>query len=447
MISCVDTTELGHFLDGRLDPERMTEVDTHLRECPRCRALARGRMEFKRTAAMLGSSLLNVADCPDYDELSAFVDESVARDRAEMLRAHVNSCELCFADVERMRELRSQAALRGSVSVRPGAASAGGSVATGWWRRVLAGSAIAGLATTAVLWTLGPGVRQANEPITALKQPARTSPAAKTPYATRDKTPGAKPETPTVAQNPVKPATPVAGATATRPAASRAVLRDGGYRVVDRDGNLFLAKVDGTSIKTALEARLMALIEEKVRTGKVKLADPVRVAMNTLTRDGAGYAAPPTAPKLEWPRGEVLLSDKPTLKWSKVDLAESYRVLVTTMDGGVVLEQVTQGTAFTLARPLSRGREYRWQVGVRFSEGDNWTNSQAAGFAVLSADAAMMIRDVESQAPGSHLALGAAYESVGLYDEAAAEYRALLRDNPRSSLAKKMLLAVSGGAQ
>ena len=80
---------------------------------------------------------------------------------------------------------------------------------------------------------------------------------------------------------------------------------------------------------------------------------------------------------------------------------------------------------------------------MRFGKSDSWAKSKAAVFKVLSAEDLGTIQKVKRQMPGSHLALGVAYESVGLYEEAASEYRALRRANPNSQLARNLLPSVT----
>lgn len=450
MNRCVDRTELERFLEGKLGPERMLAVECHLAECSICRSEAAAAPAFKRTAAGLGAVLIGAAECPDYETLSAFVEKTLVESEGKEVAAHINSCELCAADVARIEELRSQAALRETVTVRPGMSNRRATGALDIWKRALAGVAAAAAVAAVAISLTGPD-RVPGDRVIATRE--RTMPPSVTrpePQPAPDAGPSQvdsapKPDTVAVAPDAPKPDAPAAD---TKPepvrTASRQIMRDGEYRLFETSDKLSLARADGSSIRTPLEARVMAAIEEKIRTGKIKPAEPVRVAMNTELRD-SGYTPPSTAPKPESPRGDVLLTNRPTLKWSEVDLAESYRVVVTRGDGSVVCEHITNKNNITLPDGLERGHEYRWQVGVRFSESDSWANSRAATFAVVSEEGYSLIQNAKSALPGSHLALGAAYESAGLYDEAKAEYRALVKQNPHSSLAKQLLHKTQGG--
>jgi anti-sigma factor RsiW len=440
---CIDRAELEQFLAGRLAPERMLAIDEHLGACADCKKLA----VSLSARAQLGASIAGATDCPDYEELSAYIDESLDAERARAIRAHANLCELCATDVQRIRELRSHAALRDRVVVRPGMSrparrsilslskgilslSKGILSLSKGAKQAIAAVSLVGVVAAAVLLTNmgGPAgksvTRLAVKPPTTVQttQPSQTA-QQPTP------TPSAQPRTPTVAVNP-----------APAPAYTR-VLRDGEYSVIRKDGALMLARHDGTPVRTALGARIASSIDEKLRTGRIKPVKPVEMAMATVNMrsDNAGYQPPPTAPRQIAPMGKVVLSARPTLKWSAVDLAESYRVRVYNKSFNLVAEQISRTNTLTLAKPLVRGQVYIWRVGVRFAGTDQWSESAAARFAVLSIDDYNTIQRVQTKLPGSHLALGAAYESVGLYDEAANEYRLLRRANPNSALAQKLL--------
>lgn len=449
MIRCVDSTELEKFVRGALDPDRMLAVDEHLAECADCRASVARLPAFRTVASDFGASLVGVADCPEYDELSAFVDGKLSQGHAREISIHANACELCSSDIERIRELRSQAALRGTVTVTPGASMRRSGYGIGFWKRVAAGAVVAGVVVGVVLSlnTIGRDPNFEQPTVAVGKDDGARIATQHKPQPKTDPATTQKPDTNTTASNTTAadPNTPKPPTTTT--VAVSPLLRDGGYQVVRKDSKVVLARIDGKSIRTPLEARVMASIEEKLRTGKVKLDEPVRVAMNTALRAEGGYTPPQTAPRPVSPSGKVLLTDRPTLAWSKVELAESYRVVVTSADGNVVFDRTTDQNRISLDVPLARGHEYRWRVGARFGEDDTWANSKAASFVVLSDEGVDSIRRVKGAMPGSHLALGVVYESLGLHDEAAAEYGALVRSNPNSTLAKDLLRKTTGGAK
>jgi hypothetical protein len=213
------------------------------------------------------------------------------------------------------------------------------------------------------------------------------------------------------------------------------VLRDGRYQLIKRGGQVMLAKSDGSPVKIGIAAR----IAEKLASGKVTPAEQLAITMRTIRlRGSGGYVAPPTAPELVAPVGKIMLSTRPEFSWSRVDMAHSYQLLIRDEHGNPVFSGVTTKTSLNLPTRLERGGVYAWQVGTRFNAEDSWAYSAPARIKVLSSENYAAICQVKRQAPGSHLALAVAYESYGLYGDAAREYQALRRANPGSSIARRL---------
>lgn len=428
-MNCINRTELDNFLNRKLAPEQMLAVDEHVSRCSDCKAAL-----VKLSArANLSASLVGADDCPEYQELSAYIDDSLDADRSRAILLHANLCELCAKDLDRIRELRSHAALREKVVVRPGMIRQSRRSPFVYWKQALASLSLAGLVAVVVMsGKFGGSINQTPQRI-AVNPPvvAEHSPPV-----------GVKPSV-----KPITPA-PAPAVVATNPTPAPAiapVLKDGKYAVVSKDGKMVLAMSDGTVARTAMEAKIAAQLDEKLRTGKIKPVRSYQMACAAInTRDNSnGYDAPPTAPKQHTPISKVMLSVKPTFTWSAVDLAESYRIRVYDETSNLVIDQLVKSTSFTPAKALARGKIYKWRIGARFGETDQWAESAAVKFAVLSDEDFASIKRVQSTLPGSHLALGAAYESVGLYDEAAKEYRALRQQNLDSMLAKKLLYGLA----
>lgn len=436
-MNCIEQTELEQYLKGKLAPERMLAIDEHVSRCADCKSLA--TKSFAR--ADFGAAVMGAVDCPEYEELSAYVGELLDTERATSIRAHANICEPCTRDIGRITELRSHAAMREKVVVAPGMSRQARRSPFAYWKQALAAVSVAGIAAVALVFGNLGGTLPDEHARVAVNQPDLRVPTAESPKAAEP-----NPGTPVASLPEKKPVatTDIAKAPAPTAPAVVAVLRDGRYSVIRKNGSMVLAKIDGTSVRTSLEARIAASIDEKLRTGKIKPVKPVMMAMASIpVRSANGYETPQTAPKQIGPMGKVTLSAKPTFTWSAVDLAESYRIRIYNEASNLVVDQIVKKNSFTPATPLPRGHVYAWRVGARFGETDQWSDSSAAKFLVLSTDDYASIAQVRSRLPGSHLALGAAYESVGLYDEAASEYRALRRANPHSKLARKLLYGVA----
>lgn len=434
-MDCVDRIELKNYLRGNCPPERMLAIDQHLSECEECRRL----VEHAPVVAGFASVITGAEDCPEYEELSAYVEGALDSVKTKTIRAHANLCELCARDVQRIRELRSHAALRGKVIVKPAMSRRPRSGVFVYWRQALAAASLCGLVAAVLFFgNLTDKTGRQNPQIAHNPPIIADSPQ----FPAVDNT---KPEQlNTVAAEPSPVSTPVKAAAApVKPAQTpKTVLRDGRYAVIRSNDKLRLAKNDGSALSVG--SQIAAIIDKKLRTGKIE-NKPVQMAMATIhLRSGEGYVAPPSAPKAIAPVDKLMLTQKPTFNWSEVELAEQYRIRIFDRAGNLVVEQVVNDNVFSPSNALQRGKAYSWRVGVRFSETDSWTESAASGFAIVSTEDYSIISRARRDFPSSHIVLGAAYESAGLFEEAAAEYKALLRANPGSELADKLLKGVAG---
>ena len=109
----------------------------------------------------------------------------------------------------------------------------------------------------------------------------------------------------------------------------------------------------------------------------------------------------------------------------------------------MLFEQVTPNNWTKPNLALGRGELYFWMVGMRYGESDDWTNSKASGVKILSDEGLAFVEQVERDYLSSSLARGVAYESVGLLDEADAEYQNLQNTNPNSEIAARIRSGVA----
>ncbi len=432
-MSCLDDRELEQYISARLNSASLLAADAHLRTCEQCKNRLHNLRLTKAAVGSLAAQIASLQDCPDYETLSAFLDEALDKSDSDLVRSHINSCHLCYRDVQRMQELRAQGHLRGPITVEPKIISRGIIYQPRWWKVVVA-AGTAAVALAAFILTLNePSDKVDVRPAAVAKRiETRNAPTpAKTPRPTNSQT-GKQ----TFAQ--AVTAQPKQGQYAN---VTEVLLRDGNYRLVKSDGRYVLIGPRSRSINTPLEARVARLIAEKVRTGNVKPAKPISVALNAVRlRDPSGFVPEPTAPKLLRPVGITVIEDRPVFSWSRADLAESYRLVIADQSGNMVYEATVTGTQFKLDKPLQRGRLYLWRVGARFGENDGWSNSAAGAFRVLSSSELSLMSTVKRAMPGSHLALAVVYESLGLHSEAAKEYQIVRAQNPNSAIARRLVV-------
>jgi len=150
--------------------------------------------------------------------------------------------------------------------------------------------------------------------------------------------------------------------------------------------------------------------------------------------------------KLIFPSRAVIVSDRPALKWERVSGASSYRVYVKNSAGQEMArseELPSERTEWLLPAPLKRGEIYDWTV-VAVVDGKEIASPGPSApemkFQVLSARNLQQLSQLKKT--GSNLALGVFYSREGMIPGAEREFQALVRENPRSVVAKKLLVGV-----
>lgn len=428
-MQCLDERRLKEYLSGDLPADELIAASEHVRACPVCRAKLVAARAYQKAACSVGEVTLAVGECPEYEDLSAYVDGELARDVGLGIERHINLCELCWQDVETLQEARSRASLAPPIVVTPGQFVRRRAWNVFGWRSAMAtavgAAAVAAMVffshTAPVVKTPG-GPRIARNPIVASAPVVPDKPAAVTPNIAAP--------APTV----VKPAQPVHVATNVKPAPAPkpvfvAELRDGGITVGRTDGKLGV-RSDGRD----LEARVAALVEKKLRTGKVPPS--FRIAMNTdvLRNQPADVS---DIRKIS-PIPDSIVEPRPEFQWQPVDGAIAYRVEVYDLKGNPVVSAVTDDTIYQPGENLPGGG-YRWMVWARRGALAEWEPSKAAIFRVLTQSEKRLISQARESHPGSHLVLGTVYESIGLNEDAVREFKTLAAENPKSPLAAKLL--------
>jgi hypothetical protein len=146
------------------------------------------------------------------------------------------------------------------------------------------------------------------------------------------------------------------------------------------------------------------------------------------------------------PAGKVVLSDRPTFRWSRLDGATGYVVEVYDAQfNRAASSQLLTSNSWTAPR-LARGQVYSWQVKA-IRDGQEFTAPRPpapqAKLRILDQAAADEIARARRDHASSHLLLGLLYARAGLIAEAEPEFRALQKANPDSDLARKLLASVT----
>lgn len=146
------------------------------------------------------------------------------------------------------------------------------------------------------------------------------------------------------------------------------------------------------------------------------------------------------------PVGSVLMSDRPTFRWSPLDGAAGYVVEVYD-DSFNLVATSPQLTARSWAAPqtLPRGKVYSWQV-TAVKDGQETKSPRPpapqAKFRILDRAKADELSRARRAYPSSHLTLGLLYAEAGLLKESEQEFRLLQKANPGSELPRRLLRQV-----
>jgi FtsZ-binding cell division protein ZapB len=146
------------------------------------------------------------------------------------------------------------------------------------------------------------------------------------------------------------------------------------------------------------------------------------------------------------PVGAVVATTQPTFQWKRVSGATAYTVTIYRNNlREIVSSQTLTGTQWT-SPPLSRDRTYSWQIRA-IRDGREMISpspdAREARFRVLSQSEVEDLERIKEAYAKSHLTLGVIYARMGLFAEAATEFRALLAANPGSPIVKQLLRSVT----
>jgi len=191
-------------------------------------------------------------------------------------------------------------------------------------------------------------------------------------------------------------------------------------------------------------------IRQTLQTGKVSVSN----AANSLGGNGGvlmggGNEDNGVPFALQTPIGKVIKESQPVLRWKFLKDATSYSVTIVDDKFRVVAESgKLTATSWKPSKPLPRGANYSWQVTAIKADGSETVSPSSpapqARFRVVEQTTIDEINKLEKAGTRSHLALGVLYAQAGLKQEARREFEILVKENPKSALARKLLASVQG---
>jgi hypothetical protein len=215
-----------------------------------------------------------------------------------------------------------------------------------------------------------------------------------------------------------------------------AQLNDGGGQItLDGEG-----KLSGVDHLPAAYQRMVqkALTDQKIERS-LFLAELVQPRVMSRGEGGARGAK---FSVIE-PVGVVILSNHPTFRWTRLDGATGYVVEVYDewFNPLVTSPQITDHS-WTAPQSLKRDGIYYWQVKA-IKDGQEFKAPRQpapqAKFRILDETTADELAKARRAYASSRLTLGLLYARAGMLDEAEQEFQALLKNNPDSAFARRLL--------
>jgi hypothetical protein len=438
---------LGHLTQNqiedygrqKLSAAELLSVSDHLGVCEPCRGQIEKALGGDAAFFALHSEVLDlpagvlsspgVWTHPTVEQIAEYVDGMPAGEELQVVKDHLTLCEQCALAVNDVRAFKNQVAPKLNREYHPAPVRA---TSEGWRRRLLAllpppllrspfafSSALAVLLLMVTGWLVWQAQQKKD---TRPEVVIATPPPTFTPSATPPVTPTASP-----LPAPDGAAAPVI-----------AQLNDGGGPVMlERDGKL--SGVDN------LPPAYQRMVKESLTNQRLPKSSMLvglnRPGSSLMGSDDQGNRFSVTEPV-----GKVMLSDRPTFRWSQLEGATGYVIEVYDEKFNLVAasSQLTDNS-WTAPQPLKRGGIYSWQVKA-IKDGREFRSPRPpapqAKFRILDQKKVNELTKAQRSYASSHLTMGLLYAEAGLLDLAEKEFRALQKANPDSPLVRRLLSQV-----
>lgn len=448
----LDGERLAAYRRQSLTPGELLAVDDHLAVCDACRGRLEPAKQLHTVFQSVNGALMADADAIEehvqFDQLAAYVDNTIFDADRERVDAHVEICRTCADELRDLQTFsgrmattdeRVASAIAARPTVKPATRSSGSPLerVRDWlW-------GVAALSSPALQFALG-GVVLTLAAVLIWEQ-VRYDRLEQQSVALSGSAEVLRKENESLR------------ATAESLEARNRSLVDRSTEVNKVTGPATQSGIDATNRKPFQDTAGTASIGagETVMLAQVTLPPELSASVRTLLTTGEVSPVASAVPKLMALRGDVtrstlragqrsttpspvpispvltaIRSATPTLGWKAIPSALEYKVTVADEDGNVVW-QSSAGTQTRLSVPpgtLQRGRVYFWQVeGIGTGESGL---SPPVGFWLLDQRALREIEGIEQAFENSALVRASAYAAHGLYDEALTQVGRLALINP-----------------
>lgn len=422
-----------------MPPAELLAANDHLAICEACyrRFNKEDRLEaaYEFARAELGANDSAQLDHLDYEQIAAYVDNTMSPAEAEILESHIGLCRQCDMEVSDLRDLKATLHSDRARSQRPPATFRDKFSAL---RRVPASRAVFQVAGQIILaalfvWIatipLRTRVADMQAQLAELRQENQQLRQAHDNSETA------------IAELKAELARYQPSHVATLPDSPEQIilaLDDGGHQVTlngqgELEGLNSLPETYRQMVKTALTAQRVP-------------SSPIIARLAGKSRNLMGEQGSEASFALLSPVATVTQSDRPTFRWTALGGASGYIVTIYKPNSKEVsTSQLLNATEWRAPQSLKPGGIYAWQVrALKGGEEIRMPSPAApeAKFKILERAKAEELERAKQTYANSHLMLGILYAQAGLLDDAEREFEALSAANPNSRVAENLLRSV-----
>jgi hypothetical protein len=409
-----------------LSPVEILSISEHLGLCESCRHQVQRALDGDAAYLALRSELFREAEIFSspagrthltFEQIAGLVDATLAGEELQTVKDHLTCCQQCELAVDDLRAFKDQVVFDIEDRLSPMKVTAekgwhrlSATLASLWPKPLVFGTALAALLLVVSSWLVWQAIlmRETNR---------------------------------TVSTNSPRVSVPTSQGSIKEDAAATVIARlnDGdGHITLDEKGNLsgidHLPHAYRQMVKGALTGQ--GVERSPLLAG---LIEPGSIPRGSSNESGDKFS-------VVEPVGMVILSDRPTFRWSQLDGATAYVVEIYDEEFDLVATS-PQITAHRWRAPqsLKRGRTFAWQVKA-IKDGRELFSPQPsapqAKFRILDEAKVRELARARRAYASSHLTMGLLYVQAGLLDEAEQEFRELQRANPDSAVADLLLKRV-----
>jgi hypothetical protein len=422
--------QIEDYCQQRLAVDELLWVSDHLGDCESCQqqigygqksdaAFFALRAEVFGEAAEISTTQM-VRTHLTVEETAGYIDSKLTGEELQRVADHLTTCAFCTRAVDDLHSFKNQISTSLEDEYYPATVPP---QTESWWQRTASslpalfrrspglafGTVMAVLLLAATSWLIWRSTRALEQPQEIITYPPPI------------------PATPSMPSPPQPTSIPLV-----------AQLNDGeGQMTLDMEGKL--SGADG--LPQAYQSMLKKALTSRRIESSPQLKGLVRSTSPLMSkeRENSEFSV------LE-PVGRVLLTNRPTFRWTPMEGATAYVVEIFDSRFNLVMAspQLTS-RLWVLPQSLARAKVYSWQVKA-IKDGQVFSSPRPpapqANFRILDEGKVNELAKARRAYATSHLTLGLLYAEAGLLKEAEQELRILQKANPDSEIARSLLKQV-----